>query len=675
MIRLRSRLLLLGLCFTTVGLAVGCGGPTPGGSCDTTVPVCADPRAALTCVNGVWLKTPCAGPQGCIEANGRAQCDDSTALSGTPCLRPLGLACAQNGAELLQCLNGTWSVQSTCTSCLAAGGSPTCSFNATNPNPPTDGGVVDGGADAGHDAGIPSDGGHLPTDGGLPPSDGGVDPCAGIPVGGRCKDPQTAEYCVVTSGSGQPTPTTLTCGPGTVCEGSSGNAKCVSTGVCTEGETRCNGTTLLETCQNGQWAGMTCPNGCSSSAVGAFCETAGGTTTFSGKVTYERKAPNASLTDWSNTVQTVSAPGFLVISVAGGQTLDAVVTDNAGAFTVKVPTQPQTNDAVYVIAASTDANGQIDLIVASPNMGMGTLSPGVVPSSPQMWGWAWDTSSLPASGVLHVTVADGSGAARVFDITRQVRNAALGRYGTAGSSLIVWLDYGTSWSCGACFAPHPITSFNTPFSTQVWFSGDSDEQYWSDAVIAHELGHWWMESFGTSPQEGGIHVIGVPAFPGLAWSEGWASFVSADIRNDKLYVDKQGGGLFWLDIAARTYSNGGTFIRGDPSKPLIQLMDEFEVTAILWELRNASASNAASLYAALQAPKMNKSPWARGYTRHTWDYSNGQYFNVVNTGQARPFVADFFDTLMCSGFSAQTMNTANDPTTAYPYPANAPLCQ
>ena len=62
-----------------------------------------------------------------------------------------------------------------------------------------------------------------------------------------------------------------------------------------------------------------------------------------------------------------------------------------------------------------------------------------------------------------------------------------------------------------------------------------------------------MSSYGTSPAEGGTHYIMCPTFPGQAWSEGYATWHSAAVRNQPLLEDKQGGGFFWFDINSRTY--------------------------------------------------------------------------------------------------------------------------
>jgi hypothetical protein len=69
-------------------------------------------------------------------------------------------------------------------------------------------------------------------------------------------------------------------------------------------------------------------------------------------------------------------------------------------------------------------------------------------------------------------------------------------------------------------------------------SVDSDE--FDDAVIAHEYGHLVAARFSRDDSPGGPHGIGELLDPRLAWSEGWANFFSAAVRNDAIYLDSRG---------------------------------------------------------------------------------------------------------------------------------------
>jgi hypothetical protein len=211
----------------------------------------------------------------------------------------------------------------------------------------------------------------------------------------------------------------------------------------------------------------------------------------------------------------------------------------------------------------------------------------------------------------------------------------------------------------------------------MWLGGDSTDQgYWSDAVTQHELGHWVMEAYGTSPNEGGQHFLGKPTFPGQAWSEGWATWFSSDVRDDPIYLDKQGGGMFWLDLSLHEYGTG-PFVRPSPTSPdgLLQKLDENEVSAMLWTISRSSTSASDAVFNALASPRMKETPFGRGYTRHTWDFdADNQFINVVDTGESRPCFADVLDALNCAGFSRAALDEATQPATHYPYDSNLPIC-
>ena len=67
----------------------------------------------------------------------------------------------------------------------------------------------------------------------------------------------------------------------------------------------------------------------------------------------------------------------------------------------------------------------------------------------------------------------------------------------------------------------PVDANSFSFDSQIFFSAtEQDRAYWSDAVGFHEIGHYTMWTYGTSPEEGGQHCIGHVEYPGIAWSEG-----------------------------------------------------------------------------------------------------------------------------------------------------------
>ena len=122
-----------------------------------------------------------------------------------------------------------------------------------------------------------------------------------------------------------------------------------------------------------------------------------------------------------------------------------------------------------------------------------------------MWVWAWNTADLFDGATATITQDQGSGAAHIFEyLQSSFAHADSSFPGRSGLTLVAWAELGTTWTCGACFAAFPVNAFDQSFDSQAWFPADStDEAYWSDPVLAHELGHWVMASYSTSPNEGG----------------------------------------------------------------------------------------------------------------------------------------------------------------------------
>jgi hypothetical protein len=382
------------------------------------------------------------------------------------------------------------------------------------------------------------------------------------------------------------------------------------------------------------------------------------TRVLQGRVTYERRAPNPARDDWA-AAPDAPAPGFAVYSFRGEQMIDAAVTSleamREGTFSLRVPTTPAATDRVVVAALHRDSRGIIRYAVANPGVAPGTYAPHTASDRAAVWSWTWRGDALPMDGALRITRAQGSGAAVTFEhLGRAVREAET-RYARTGYSLLAWQGDDVSWSCGACFSVTPTQRFAQGFSSQIsMFGGAEDESYWSPSTITHEAGHWAMSSYGVPPREGGTHYLNTPESPGLAWSEGWATWYGAALRNDPVVVSKQRGFMYWFDIGGRRLSSGRPWARPSAMGALNQPIAENEVSAILWALAPAPRS---AVYAGLNAARMTRSPFLRGYR-------NPQ-------GASVPYLPDFLDALRCAGMSADVVTAAARP---YPYPAATPLC-
>lgn len=651
--------------------ASGCE-PTPGSPCSTTDTHCSGWQL-LQCIAGQWKLVACRGPGACVQSAGGAACDTSVGIAGDACPPDLEgkPVCSTDRTTELRCLDGLLNVEAACPACAGPPGSVTC--------------ATGGGGGAG--------GGGTGGSGGGAAGGGSADPCLGVPATGRCLNAQNIEYCSTPTGSGSPTVQLYPCVPGTACsQVGAGPAQCVATGLCVPGSAQCLGANQLQTCTaGGTWSTTTCPAGCASSVGGATCRLAS-SGTRSGSLLYQVRGRNATYpTDWSATLSSVVAPGFLAVSFTqcgtGCKLVDSTVTNAQGGYTLSVPANPDAGDVLAFAALALTPDGGVAYLVADPQIDGGVQDIYAPKASPRAWVWTIPTGSVTPGGTITIQEAGGSGAARVFDYLRYAYARSANVYaGARGLSLIAWVGFRTSWSCGSCFSTAPTTAFGMQFGSQLWFNGStSDQEYWSDAVTAHELGHWVMASYGLPPGEAGRHCVASPDPPGMAWSEGWATWHSSDVRGDPVYYDKQGGSMFYLDLSARTYSpgHGWVWARPTPALGLLQDLDENELSAMLWSISSAAAGADARLFAALASPRMTTRISAartgaqsnlRGYTRHRWT-SACPISGRQDTGYPTPALPDFLDALVCGGLSAAAVDAATNPTTAYPYPSASPLCQ
>lgn len=121
------------------------------------------------------------------------------------------------------------------------------------------------------------------------------------------------------------------------------------------------------------------------------------------------------------------------------------------------------------------------------------------------------------------------------------------------------------------------TFFNVSDST-AFILGDrtTDSDEFDDAVILHEYAHLLAARFSTDDSPGGAHVLGDVLDPRVAWSEGWANFFSAAVRNDPVYRDSvglEGSTVLKYDLEINS-------LTGDQPG----YWSEFSVHSILWDL-------------------------------------------------------------------------------------------
>lgn len=682
-------------------------------SCSSSAPTGSCP-ANQTCVAG----SCCATGQACGSmccATGEACVDGSCAASSDPCAASSDCAsCSStNGCGwcngLGNCHTGTtagptdgacaitdWTiVASRCPSsdpcagiadCATCTGASACGWCGTlgSCHAGVSGGASDG-ACSGSDWSWTSNQCRAP--------DGGIQDaarptgCGAVPFNGTCSSSTHVQVCTSSTDDGSPAVYQYDCPGGATCSrDASGIAGCHSVAPCLEGQTQCVDSTTLRTCTGGAWATTPCPRQCIGSPLGDFCGVNLSTTTLTGSLTYEFHVPNAAGTDWDPTIQTAPGQGFLLLSYHGTQLVDARVTSlgttTGGQFSIMVPSVPDSTDRVVVALAATDGTA-VTYFVASPGFtAAGVHDVREVPLRPTLFSWSWNTNTLTSGARLSIPEAQNSGAARRFDYMRYAYASTAAHFGgRSGLPFVAWMEGEVRWSCGSCNLPAPTTVFGIPVGTQIFYSGDAAaSEYWADSVTAHELGHWAMTSYGHPPGEGGPHYIGGHTYPGMAWSEGWATWFGSDARQSSFYFDKQTSAsgstvVFWFDIAARQYS-GPTWRRPTPGAGLDQEIDENEVAAMLW---GASGNGTADgpLFDALASSHLRGPFFRRGYQQHVnvmVDMSSGDQFNGMPDGIPAPYLADFLDALDCAGFDRGTLDATTQPTGYYPYVSGSPLC-
>ena len=418
-----------------------------------------------------------------------------------------------------------------------------------------------------------------------------------------------------------------------------------------------------------------------------FSPVAAATRVVSSRLNYQPRGINANRDDWGDSF--VSPAGSLTVrsySAAVGDYIDNTMTGADGSFTIRVPEPSVDGDAVFFFAVVVDDAGNPVFGVAEPQVGDGVQNLDPAPdagANARFHSTSIESSLLDAMPEDFYLPVESSGWMRLFDHGRYIYNSMTDFAGAPGASLVIWLRYGTSWTCGACAAPWQTRVGDRTFDSQIWIPADDDQSFWGDAVTTHEISHWIMSSFGRDPEEGGPHTLAIPTLPGQAWSEGFATWVSSVVRGNSVFYDKQDGTFFWFDLVARRHPNGAAFIAPDPNGSVLQWMDEIEVAAELWMMTLLTLDDpgaAPSLqngfqpyFRALTSPQMQGPGFGRGYSRHTWELdANRQPVNVRDTGEPAPCYADYLDAVRCIGaISADDMLLSLN---GFPFDPYQPYC-
>jgi hypothetical protein len=516
------------------------------------------------------------------------------------------------------------------------------------------------------------------------PDAGADSTCGAVTAAGSCTSDDRFEVCVQPTGAaGSPALVQFACRVGERCDDTLGMARCVQNSECVGDETSCADASTLRSCEAGAWSESPCASRCVQTPLGSACAPDVTTTTLNARVRLAVQRANAERTDWG-AASFVEARGFLVLSYDGDALVDSKVTGvvdaDAGAFSILTPAAPSDDDTLVIVAAGQDSAGKLAFAVGNPGYAPSSsvYRPSAKkPPDARIWSFSLKTNSVTEGSTISIDGASGSGAAHVFETLRKVHAYAADFYAPSEApSVLVWVGLGVQWDCGACMGAIPARVDDALFAHQIWLDGSAENQgYWSDSVTAHELGHYVMSAHGFPPAEGGGHYLTFPTNPGQAWSEGFATFFSGMWRKDPIYIDKQEGTFFWLDLDARSYSlKGFSWTRPTAAGGLVQLIDENEVAALL-RATELTLDDAAPLLRALASERMLTPPFERGYKRREWtDAENPGAYTATN--ESIPHLADFFDALRCDGsISAEALDAVTVPSVHYPYPSASPLCR
>jgi hypothetical protein len=549
--------------------------------------------------------------------------------------------------------------------------------------------------------------------GGAGGGDPGDDPCNGVPVQGECLDENTIRSCFTDGNQlpDQPPNTTIVevnCGPEEKCEMGPNGAMCQVQGDCYAGETRCKDANTLQICDNNAWFDSSC--GASSCVAqpgfGAACLSNDGGSGLSvkGKLEYQFLVPNSSLTDFGTTPQSEGAVDFFVTvydfsnpsasldEMLVGMALTSFGTGGLapGEFVVPLDKPLNEDTFIYFWPILFDNQGQ-------PRMGIAKAENGSAlhQQSDEYWSWGFETCPF------------GSGECGVADLgtfTIKHTNGPNPDENAGAAHIYQWLDYGifrfedlypgvkplsfgvfwnpgTDFDCGNCFAPpqlggstvvyDPNENLADHYQSTINISGSNGSPtQWSKSVINHEFGHWSMQSYTRSPGEGGPHYVNEACKPGLAYSEGYATFTgqsqisASPSNNDPIYFTKKSGTVFWIDISNNTWDLGGgggqALALPNPNGPINQNINENVVAGMFWSFwaqNDAVAPQGLGetpVYAPLRSSRILNNP-------------------SYNRGYATVDFIDYLDAMKCGGHATDGQIAAVTSSVGYPWDNN-PNC-
>lgn len=316
-------------------------------------------------------------------------------------------------------------------------------------------------------------------------------------------------------------------------------------------------------------------------------------------------------------VEVVSVAGFEIAVRDGADEVAHGWTDAEGRFALPLAGAPEVGfELVFAALDDADADGGAPRLAVFDSAGVTVpRDSGNAVVAQRLW--AWVAAPVEAAidpgdfGQVHVSEAQGAGAIAVFELLKGFRRRAIDAFaGAPGSPVGAPPTLAVMWSpdinvtCLACYLPTgwgPISwhaaNGDVGFDRALFLSGASSAPlHFTPSLVAHELGHWVMDSFSRFPEAQGSHGWGELIAPPLAWSEGFATFFAQWAQStpesvDPRFFGKQSNVEYWVDLeaigagpSATATSLSVVFPQPTQGGGLTQRLNEAVVAALLWDL-------------------------------------------------------------------------------------------
>ncbi len=279
----------------------------------------------------------------------------------------------------------------------------------------------------------------------------------------------------------------------------------------------------------------------------------GNGTIVGGKVTFIKRLHDERGLTGARVILPVRYALVELVLTVDGRTVGKTFTDENGNYCVQasgVPPQfptvyprvaTRTNPDRFKIAVVDSINSSAPNVYSRPGSSLDGSAPGIYDRDIAIPVWA-DLGS----GVLFSL----SGAFNILDVATRGAETAIEMAGRAPTAELL-----IGWTPGTVFGSGTIGTYfvgdeRVQSIAGIELSGGAggpdpdsgDHDEFDDDVILHEYGHFMAFSFSRAAEAGGAHYLNDSTQDiRLAWSEGWATFLSAAVRNSPVMVNTRGG--------------------------------------------------------------------------------------------------------------------------------------